>query len=310
MKMKKTLSQAGEFGWIASLQKKLRPGRAGIKGIGDDTAVLPGTNKDILLTTDMLIEGHHFKRGDASPYEIGRKAMAVNLSDIAAMAGIPKYAVVAVGLPSNLKITYADALMRGLSDLARSFAVEIVGGDTNQSDKITIAVTLMGEVAKGKAVLRSGAKCGDYIFVTGALGGSYASKKHLRFMPQVELAQKLSKLVRLHSMMDISDGLISDLKHICEESRVGADLFAPQIPRSSRSLSLESALTDGEDFELLFTVSDKDARKILASPKFASRVYPVGRVTDVAGAIRLLDAQGKRMPLKLQGFDHFKNEKK
>jgi thiamine-monophosphate kinase len=306
MKRDIQLSELGEFGWIALIQKSLTPKKKKVIGIGDDTAVLPGTSKNILLTTDMILEGRHFHRSDATAYEIGRKALAVNLSDIAAMAGTPKYAVVAVGLPGNLKASYAMDILRGIKDLARLFDVEIVGGDTNRSDKIVISVTLTGEVDADRAVLRSGAQKGDWIFVSGGLGGSYASKKHLRFMPQIKLAQTLSHFVRLHAMMDISDGLVSDLGHICKESRVGAVLLAPQIPLSNSRVTLEAALTEGEDFELLFTVSDKDAQKILSSRAFRHKVYPVGRITDAHSSIHLLDKKGRRSHLPKKGFDHFK----
>ncbi len=306
MKKNDRLSELGEFGWIALIQKTLTPKEKSVVGVGDDTAILPGTSKNILLTTDMILEGRHFDRSQATPYEIGWKALAVNLSDIAAMAGTPKYAVVAVGLPGNLKVSYAMEILRGMKDLARRFNVEIVGGDTNRSDKIILSVTLTGEVDAKKAVCRSGAKKGDWVFVSGALGGSYASKKHLRFMPQIKLAQELSRFVHLNAMMDISDGLLSDLGHICKESRVGAELFAPQIPLSNVRVTLEAALTEGEDFELLFTVSDKDARKILSSRAFKHKVYPVGRISDTHQGIHLLDKKGKRLHLKKIGFDHFK----
>lgn len=306
MKRDIELSALGEFGWIALIQKTLTPKNKKVMGVGDDTAVLPGTPKNILLTTDMILEDRHFKRSEASAYEIGWKALAVNLSDIAAMAGIPKYAVVAVGLPGNLKVSYAMDILRGMKDLARRFGVEIVGGDTNRSDKIIVSITLTGEVEAKKAVYRSGAQKGDWVFVSGALGGSYASKKHLRFMPQIKLAQELSRFVRLNAMMDISDGLISDLGHICKESRVGADLFAPLIPLSNSRVTIGSALTEGEDFELLFTVTDKDARKILSSRAFKHKVYPVGRITDPRQGICVLDGNGQRLHLKKKGFDHFK----
>ncbi len=306
MKRELPLSALGEFGWIALIQKELTPKKVNVIGVGDDTAVLPPTSKNILLTTDMILEGRHFTRSSATAYEIGRKAMAVNLSDIAAMAGIPKYAVVAVGLPGNLRASYAMDILRGMKDIARRFHVEIVGGDTNQSDKIILSVTLTGEVEANKAVRRSGAKNGDWIFVSGALGGSYASKKHLRFVPQIKLAQELSHFVRLNAMMDISDGLYSDLGHICKESHVGAVLMWAQIPLSNARVTLEAALTEGEDFELLFTVSDKDARKILSSRVFRYKVYPVGRITDEHAGIHLLDERGRRLHLKKKGFDHFK----
>ncbi len=306
MKRDIPLSALGEFGWISLIRKALRPKKKNVIGVGDDTAVLPRSVKNILLTTDMIIEGSHFNKVNATAYEIGWKALAVNLSDIAAMAGTPKYAVVAVGLPGTLMVSYVLDILRGMKDLARRFDVEIVGGDTNRSDKIILSVTLTGEVDAKKAIYRGGAQKGDWVFVSGALGGSYASKKHLRFMPQIKLAQDLSHFVRLNALMDISDGLLSDLDHICQESRVGAVLLTPQIPLSNRRVTLEAALTDGEDFELLFTVSDKDARKILSSLVFRPKVYPVGRITDSHQGIRLLDEKGRQLYLKKKGFDHFK----
>lgn len=296
----KTLKQSGEFGWIVMAKKYC-------KGIGDDTAVLRGTKKDLLLTTDMLVEGRHFRRSQATPYEIGWKAMAVNLSDIAAMGGKPIAAVVALGAPASTTVKFLNELYRGLHAAAKRFGADIVGGDTNASKQLTLAVTLLGEVEKGKAVLRSGARLGDWIFVTGSLGGSYASKKHLRFIPRLREAQWLFKNCLVNAMMDLSDGLASDLGHICEASGVGAILNEKAIPVSSKAHTVTQALSEGEDFELLFTLSAKEGALLLRKkipagfPKFTH----VGWVVK-GSRVEWLRKNGRLEKLSLKGFDHYR----
>jgi len=296
----KTLRQAGEFGWIGMAKKYCR-------GIGDDTAVLKGTKKDILLTTDMLLEDRHFRLREATPYEIGWKAMVVNLSDIAAMGGTPVAAVVALGAPASTNIKFLNEVYRGLRAAASRFGASIVGGDTNASKKLTLAVTLLGEAEKGKAVLRSGAKPGDWVFVSGTLGGSYASKKHLRFVPRLREARWLVKNFRVNAMMDLSDGLASDLGHICEESHVGAILNERAVPVSSKARTVKQALSEGEDFELLFTLSAKEGAALMKKkppagfPKFAH----VGWIVR-GSRVEWLRNNGRLEKLSLKGFDHYR----
>ncbi len=296
----KTLRQAGEFGWIATAKKYCA-------GIGDDTAVLRSGKKDLLLTTDMLLEGRHFLLKKATPFEIGWKAMAVNLSDIAAMGGTPVAAVVSLGAPASTTVKFLEEVYRGLRAAASRFGARIVGGDTNKSERLTLAVTLLGEAKKGKAVLRSGAKPGDWVFVTGSLGGSYASKKHLRFIPRLKEARWLAKNFRLSAMMDLSDGLASDIHRIAEESGVGAVLNESTLPLSKGVRSAQQALTDGEDFELLFTLSPAGASRLLKRKRPAG--FPafthVGWIVP-GRKIECLRKDGKLAPLRARGFDHYR----
>ena len=272
----KTIHDIGEFGLIRQLQKN-------IPRAGDDCAVLPDGG---LLTCDPVIEGIHYATA-TSAYRVGWKAMARNLSDIAAMAGEPRYAVVSLGLRKNTSVRYVTELYRGLRAVAGKFGCEIVGGDTaHVTGPQFIVVTLLGHAEH--PILRSGAKPGDAVFVTGKLGNSFASGKHLRFTPRIREAQWLAKNFRIHAMMDISDGLASDLHRLVESSKVGFEIFADKIPGR-----LPGALTDGEDFELLFTVSQRDAGKL------RQKFFEIGKV--IRKPVVLLDGQ----PLTAKGYDHF-----
>ena len=229
------MAAVGEFGLIEMILRSVGKTRSVRVGIGNDAAVLFfNRHKDLLFTTDMLIEGRHFLRPAATAFEIGWKAMAVNISDIAAMGGRPTAAVVSAGLPKDLTVGAVRGIYRGLEAISENFKVNVVGGDTNRSEKIVLSVALLGEVARGRAICRSGAKVGDVIFVSGSLGGSYASKKHLRFMPRVAEAAYLTRRFKVHAMMDLSDGLASDIHSLADASRVGALLFeADKIGRAS-----------------------------------------------------------------------------
>ena len=295
----KAMSRRGEFDLIKRIKQGTKNDARVVLGIGDDTAVLcaPG-NKEILFTTDMLIEDRHFRVKEATPYEIGRKALAVNLSDIAAMAGVPTHAVVAVGLPKKYTGRFLKDLNRGIQGLARQFHVNVVGGDTNRSEKVLLSVALLGEVEKGKALTRSGARVGDAVCVTGPLGGSYASKKHLNFIPRIEEARYLARHFHIHAMMDISDGLASDARRLCEASGVGIRLEEKAIPVSRHAKHVREALNEGEDFELLFTLSQKEVVRL---PKHCS---VIGSVTRESHGLKLLKQNGAVITLR-GGFDHF-----
>ncbi len=305
----KKLNDFGEFGLIDSIRKKIRCDRSVLKGIGDDAAVLKKIrSENLLFTTDMLIEDKHFRREEATAYEIGWKALAVNVSDIAAMGGLPLHAVVALGLPQDLPITFVEELYRGIRDLARMFKINIVGGDTNASEKIVISIALLGYGSKKSLVLRSGAKSGDVIFVTGPLGGSAISKKHLNFTPRITEAQFLVKHFKIHAMIDLSDGLASDIRRLTQESGVGALIAREHIPVSAYANSVEEALTDGEDFELLFTMSPSEAARLSVFPPRSglASFYPVGKIVSKRCGIKLVDESGNLSMLRASGFDHFK----
>ena len=295
------LQDIGEFGLIRRIAKAEKiSDKDVVVGIGDDTAVLKyKKNLYLLLTTDMLIEGVHFNK-KATPFQIGWKALAVNISDIAAMGGIPKYGLVSLGLKKNTSLKFVDELYCGIKTIARKFDVKILGGDTVSSSKLVINIALTGEVEKKYLTLRKGAKIGDKIYVTGRLGGSI-SGKHLSFIPRVKEARYLVKNLHPTAMIDISDGLLSDLKRICEASNVGARIEQSKIPVSREAVSLQNALTGGEDFELLFTVSKK-YNNLIKSAKFS--ITQIGEITK--RGIILLDERNKNIHLKETGFDHFK----
>jgi len=274
------VSRIGEFGLIDVLKKQAPVSTSVIKGIGDDAAVLPYNKKEyLLLTTDMLAEDVHFTRRMA-PEAIGHKALACNISDVAAMGGWPTYAVVSIGLPKNLPVAFIKDIYKGMGRLARDFNVSIVGGDTIKADKLIINVALLGLVEKKCLVGRDGAKAGDWIFVTGPLGGSLKSGRHLNFTPRLAQARFLVQNFKPHAMMDISDGLSGDLNHMLKASRVGARLDHEAIPRL-KGVTLAQALNDGEDFELLFTLNASKARALMEwqARRQSFYFYPIGTIT-------------------------------
>ena len=308
---------SGEFSFISWLRSQTPLNSRVLVGPGDDCAVLkPGTHP-LLITTDMLMDGTDFIVSEVGPRLAGRKAMAANLSDIAAMAGTPFAAVVSVALPRKLLMGTADnnprafahQLYHGLREIADSFGVSLVGGDTNSwSESLVISITVLGEALDRGAVLRSGAKPCDWIFVTGPLGGSILGH-HLNFTPRVHESLALNAAVSLHAMCDISDGLSADLNHILEESHCGAVLHAEMIPvsdaakqlsRTSHKSPLEHALGDGEDFELVFTVSPDDGAKLIAEPPIAGLVK-VGECVDKG---LWLEEGGQRRILNPTGWVH------
>lgn len=299
------------MGLIGRIEKILGNFPGVIQGIGDDAAVLPYTQKEYLLfTTDAVREGTHFtlsKKGfyfkKATPFQIGWKALGVNLSDIAAMGGEPLYAVVALGAPTHFPISFYDELIQGIKECARKFKVAIVGGDTDRTEKLSVAVSLVGTVEKNRCIFRHGAKVGDLIFVTGTLGGSRKGK-HLTFTPRVKEARLLTKHFRIHSMIDLSDGLAKDLTHICQESGVGAMVDGEAIPISKGS-NLRSALNDGEDFELLFALPPREAKFLLQRKRrLGFRVTEIGKIVPKNKGVRLFYRGKKTIPLK-GGFRHF-----
>ena len=300
-----------EFDFIQSIRQKLAQHPRLAVGIGDDAALVafPGQT-GCLVTVDMLMEGVDFTIPPATPRQIGWKSLAVNLSDIAAMAGKPVACVVSVSLPRQNGFALGQGLMEGIVECAERFGVALAGGDTNTWDgPLVISITVLGEPTAKGPVLRSGALPGDWIMATGSFGGSIAGK-HLDFTPRVREALALHQAAALHAMIDVSDGLAADLWHILEESSVGAVLDADAIPLSSQAVAcrdekspLEHALADGEDFELLFTVSPDDGQALLAAQLFATPLSHIGQIT--AGHDCLLkSADGKLTPLPALGWKH------
>jgi thiamine-monophosphate kinase len=302
----------GEFDLIAKIRSRATMDPRVPLGIGDDAAVLAGpADGRWLVAADMLLEGRHFDVTTATAGQIGRKALAVNLSDIAAMAGRPLTAFVTVAHRRELGIAFAEDLHAGIAQHADEFDVTIAGGDTNVWDgPLVVSVTLLGEVVGSRVVPRSGAQVGDRVFVTGPLGGSLPSGRHLTFPPRVREALSLHAAVDLHAMIDISDGLLADLGHICAESHVGATLIAEGIPIApaaknckDRRSPLEHALTDGEDFELAFCVGEADADRLRRGPPDGVAIFEVGEIAAGSG-VSVHDAAGRRMTFASEGWVH------
>jgi len=300
-----------EFDLIQWIRKQCPDSQAELTGIGDDTAILrPPSDHELLLATDMLMEGTHFTFPPATPELAGRKALAVNLSDLAAMAGTPHSALISLALPKSRGPEFARSVMQGIIDLSQQFPMQIIGGDTNSWDgPLVINVAIIGTAMQSQSIKRTGATPGDWIFVTGELGGSLQSH-HLTFTPRINEAATLTKTVTIKSMIDISDGLASDLLHILEESHVGALLNATAIPISDRiSLNdshasrLQHALSDGEDFELLFTVSPAAGKQLREANPLDIKLTHIGEITTEQGAV-LQQADGALTPLQSTGWKH------
>jgi thiamine-monophosphate kinase len=261
----------------------------------------------------MLLEGVHFDLNKATIKQVGYKAMAVNLSDCAAMATIPVAAVVSVALPKGFGSEELKQLHAGITFAGRKFGCELVGGDItawHSDHHFVVNVAMISKQAANKPVRRSGAQPGDIICVTGSLGGSLAGK-HLRFVPRVKEALKIAHRVKLHSMMDLSDGLSSDLPRICRLSSVGAIVEANRIPISVQAHKsrdpLGSALNDGEDFELLFTLSQEECERLLKKWDEPVPITQVGTITNNK-KMQIKMPDGRLIPLQSKGYDHLRKE--
>lgn len=301
----------GEFEYIDWLRRRTPRDDRVIVGPGDDCALINSqAGSGWLVTTDMLLDGTHFVLAEAGPRRVGRKAMAVNLSDIAAMAGRPVAAVVSVGLPRQCQEGLGAELYSGLREMADQFQTAIVGGDTNSWEgALAISVTLFGEPAPPGPVLRRGALAGDWLMVTGALGGSILGR-HLDFVPRVAEARRLHALVRLHAMIDLSDGLAADARHLAHESGCGVVLHAPMIPihadvgrRDDGRTPLEHALSDGEDFELAFAVSPSEGEMLVRTQPILD--LPLSHVGEFVAEQGLWITDGThRRSLAASGYEH------
>jgi len=286
----KTLQQMGEHAAIAALT-------ANLKAVGDDCAVLPmDETYDLVLTSDPLIENVHFTH-DATPEQIGHKAICRVLSDFAAMGAEPQYLLINVVAPPDQNFQTLEKIYVEFSNLWKKYGAEVVGGDLAQGPVLELHVFGTGRVPKGTARLRSGAQPGDCIYVTGPLGGAQASGKHLNFEPRLDWGNALRESGVVTSMMDISDGLATDLRHILKASGVGAELFSEKVPTLGK---IESALYDGEDFELLFTAPEGVKLPTLGNDKQAV-IQWLGKITDRQEEL-LLDGA----PLAGKAFEHFR----
>jgi thiamine-monophosphate kinase len=307
-----------ELELITRLTKALPANAAVVTGAGDDCAVLDFglPDKLFLFKTDAAVEGVHFEKA-TPPEKIGRKALARCLSDIAAMAGTPAAAVVTIGLPEHFKPETIEKIYDGLNHLAKKHGVAVVGGETTANpERIFISVALLGTVPRERQILRSTARAGDAIFVTGELGGASAGR-HLNFEPRLAEARWLAEHFPVHAMIDLSDGLAGDLRHILKASGVGAELLKSAIPisRAAKEIArknpfgktpLAAALSDGEDFELLFTVAAGDAVKLLDTwktyfPKL--KLSCIGK-TLAGDGITIRDKSGAQK-LTAHGYVHF-----
>jgi thiamine-monophosphate kinase len=288
--------------WIRGRIGK-RAGRI-IVDSGDDAAVLKGGRGHLLFKTDSVIDGVHFDSRTARPEEIGHKALARCLSDIGAMGCYPTFAVVAMMIPRNAREAWIKRLLTGLDRTARAFDTAVVGGDVaTHAGKLAINVALLGETRGLAPIRRSGARIGDAIAVTGPLGGSIRGK-HLRFTPRVREGIELNRRFEIHSMIDVSDGLATDLGHLCEESRVGAVVDETRVPiapaaRRLDGLPLDHALFDGEDYELLFTLPPTEAVRV----EKAKRGKVIGQISAIDG-IYLRNAKGDLREVQRRGWEH------
>ena len=330
----KVLREIGEFGLINQIRRWMTPSDpALLQGIGDDVAVIEMRGKVLLVTTDILIEGIHFDRAWIDPYRLGKKALMVNLSDIAAMGGVPKYFLISLGLPKNLSLSFISLFYRGLKEGTKRFQVDLIGGDTSLSQKIVINICLLGEGKRGELLFRRGVKVGNDLFVSGTLGNAALGlkilqkeglvgrpkgliEKHLSPSPRIELGQALARHRLATAMIDVSDGLLIDTTHLLEESGVGARIWEDRIPlsRSYRkwihSYSkdfYQVALTGGEDYELLFTASPEKKKKI--STLALSSKIPItwiGEILPQKEGFHIIRRDGKEYSPGRLGFEHFK----
>jgi len=321
------VSELGEFGLIDLLAKMAGGGdERMLIGIGDDAAAWQGDDSIQLASVDSFIEGVHFTPETTPWQDVGWKALAVNISDIAAMGGIPRYALVALSLPDDTEVDNVTALYTGMLKLAKQYGVTIVGGDISRAPLVAIAVTILGNSPTKKILTRSSAKAGEVVAVTGKLGAAAAgmevlksrrnldpeAESHLKnafLHPTPRIAEGLLLVEQgVKTAIDISDGLVADLNQICKASRVGARLEVERVPvepavkAAFSEGALELALSGGEDYELLFTAGAEIVDKV---KKAASRpVTVIGEITDGKG-VSLVDKEGKPFKLAKSGWEHF-----
>ena len=337
-----SIAELGEFGLIDRLTKKIKiNNKSTIKGVGDDAAILEYGEKQVVVSTDLLTEGIHFNLMYVPLQHLGYKAVAVNVSDISAMNAVAKQITVSVALSSKFSVEAVEEIYKGIYTACEKYGVDLVGGDTTSSlTGLTISVTVIGEVEKGKAIFRSGAKPNDLLCVTGDLGGAYMGlqllerenevfKVNPKVQPQLEgydyiLQRQLRPEARVDmieifrktgvqptSMIDISDGLSSEILHLCKNSGVGCNLYEEKVPldfqtkKMAEELNINplvAALNGGEDYELLFTIAQSDFDKIKNDPD----ITIIGHMTEVSEGTNLITSGGSKIPLIAQGWNHGK----
>jgi len=334
------LSEVGEFGLIKLLSSKIKvENKSTLKGIGDDAAVLDFKDKQVVVSTDLLVENVHFDLAYVPLKHLGYKSIVVNLSDIYAMNAKPTHVTISLAMSSRFPVEAVEELYEGMRLACKRYGVDIVGGDTSSSIKgLIISVTAIGEVEKGKVVYRNGAKINDILCVTGDLGAAYLGlqllerekevfktdpnmqpefenyeyliERQLKPEPRNDAVQFFAENNILPtSMIDISDGLSSEILHICEESNVGCRVYEDKIPldpdtdKFARELNIDpsiAALNGGEDYELLFTISPFDYEKIRNNPAFSA----IGHITDLDSGTLLVARDESEIPLEAQGWKH------
>jgi thiamine-monophosphate kinase len=298
-----------------------RTGKPMVRGIGDDCAILRlASGHHLLVTTDLSIEDVHFRRKWHPAQSVGHRCLARGLSDMAAMGGEPLACFLSLGLPASLPQRWVDEFFHGFERLARRFRVPLAGGDISAARKITADIVVAGQVPAGKAILRSGARPGDRIYVTGELGASAsvlkklaagqrippaAGRSHFYPEPRLPVARWLRQKKLATAMIDLSDGLSVDLGHICDESQVSASVNTGSIP-IARGANLELALNGGEDYELLFTAR---SRTRIPARVAGVKITEIGRIharKDYPAAITILDENGTARSLEPRGWEHFR----
>lgn len=318
------MSSSGEFGFIDYINAVFRVPE-GTVGIGDDCAVLPAGEGELLFSTDLLMEGVHFLRSESSPEDVGWKAAAVNLSDIAAMGGKPVATFLSIALPRDAQGEWAERFIEGYRQISSQYDVPLLGGDTTSSLRdIAVNVGILGRCQSGKRLMRSGAKVGETIYVTGLLGDSAAGlqailkgisrseevktliERHKRPLPRVDAGMILIQSGKVGAMMDISDGIASDMRHIMKASKVGAVIALDRLPLSSELISVCAkqgwdrywlSTSGGEDFELLFTGPDGLENEL------DIKVYSVGKIVD--GNELIWTVEGSPVDYDYMGYIHF-----
>jgi thiamine-monophosphate kinase len=294
------LSELGEDRLLAQLLPKLSRNREVIVGAGDDCAVVKsvGRGKLQLLKTDCLVEEIHFTKR-SRPESIGWKAMARPLSDFAAMSGLPQFALVTLILPPDRTLAWVRKIYRGIDRAARAFDVAVVGGETSRiKGPAVISISVTGFVEKGRWVGRAGGKVNDELFVTGRLGGSLRGR-HLEFVPRIVESRWLTKKFRINAMMDLSDGLGADLPRLAQASRVGFEIDEVALPLNPGCTTAQ-AISDGEDYELLFAISPKNSRSLLSRWQ---KKFPKVSLTRIGKLHSAFDIRHSKFP---KGYVHFK----
>ncbi len=325
------LSRLGEFGLIEEIRRRAA-NRKGVRiGIGDDCAWVNHLGSSALITADLLIESIHFNLKWSSLDALGHKSLAVNLSDIAAMGGVPAYAIVSLGIPRKFDSKQVAEFYRGFNRTARRYGVALIGGDTNFAKSLIVSVCLIGR-SPAQPVQRAGARVGDDIYVTGTLGDAALGLKYLRKRwtgakkassqllarhhrptPRLTAGALLARQRLATAMIDVSDGLLQDLGHICRASGIGAIIWHERVPLSRAYLRLAGrvgtalALNGGEDYELLFSAKPRHRNRITKLSTLAEvQITRIGRCVTAAQGITVLGSAGEPIAMQLKGHDHFK----